>query len=89
MSARDILRRIRSAAALPGSRLQITYDGGETIEIDFAPVIRRGGVFTALADPAFFAQVAVHPRGRAVRWSGDMEFCAHALWLQAHAAEVA
>jgi hypothetical protein len=89
MNALHILRKIQAVQAQPNCRLQITYEGGETILVDFDPVIRQGGVFTPLADPGFFAQVSVDPRGRAVRWPGDLEFCADALWLQAHAAEVA
>jgi hypothetical protein len=89
MSALDILRTIRTVEALPDRRVRITYEGGEAIIIDFGPVVRQGGVFTPLADPGFFAQVSVDPRGRAIRWPGDIEFCADALWLQAHAAEVA
>jgi hypothetical protein len=38
---------------------------GQTITVDFNPVIRQGGVFAPLADPAFFARAAVDPRGLA------------------------
>jgi hypothetical protein len=89
MNGLHILRKIQAVQALLNCRLQIIYEGGEAILIDFGPVIRQGGVFAPLADPGFFGQVSVDPRGRAVRWPGDLEFCADALWLQAHAAEVA
>jgi hypothetical protein len=90
MGGLHVLRKIEAVEAQPEHRLRITYEGGETIVADFAPLIRQGGVFAPLSDPAFFAQVAVDSRGRAVCWPGDIDFCADALWLQAHGiAEVA
>ncbi len=90
MAALDFRRRMRTAQAEPDCRLRVTYERGETITVDFGSVIRQGGVFAPLVDPAFFAQVALDPRGRAVRWPGDIEFCADARWLQARgSAEVA
>jgi len=50
---------------------------------DFTPVVRPGGVFAPLADPAFFAQASLDERGRAVQWPGELEFCADALRQQA------
>lgn len=90
MAGLNVLRKIRAVQAGAGFRLRITYDDGQTITVDFSPVIRQGGVFAPLADPAFFACAAVDPRGRAVSWPGEIDFCADALWLQAHGiAEVA
>ena len=90
MPALTVLRKIEAVEAQPSHRLRITYEGGETLVVDFTPLIQQGGVFAALADPAFFAQVQVDPRGRAVGWPGDIDFCADALWLQGHGiAEVA
>lgn len=90
MAALDILRKIRAVQADPDFRLRITYDDGQAITVDFKPVIRQGGVFAPLADPAFFARASVDARGRAVSWPGDIDFCADALWLKAHgSAEVA
>lgn len=42
------------------------------------------GVFAALADPAVFAQVRVGERGRSLEWPGEIDFCADALWFEAH-----
>jgi hypothetical protein len=89
MDTPQMLCRIRAVEALPASRLRITYEGGEQRVVDFGPVIRRGGVFAAIAKPHFLVQAAVDPRGRAVCWPGEIEFCADALWLEGHAAEVA
>jgi hypothetical protein len=45
------------------------------------------GVFAALANPAVFRQVMVGERGRSLEWPGEIDFCADALWLEAHPAE--
>ena len=45
------------------------------------------GVMSALADPALFAQVRIGERGRSLEWPGDIDFCADALWFEAHPEE--
>jgi hypothetical protein len=42
------------------------------------------GVMKRLADPVVFAQVSVGERGRSLAWPGEVEFCADALWFDAH-----
>lgn len=63
-------------------RLRLTYADGETVMADFGPLVRQGGVFAPLADPAFFAQASLDERGRVVQWPGELEFCADALRQQ-------
>src|SRR5579859_1782010 len=43
----------------------------------------EGSVFTTLKDRKFFAQVSVKRNGRVLAWPG-IDFCAHALWFEAH-----
>ena len=45
------------------------------------------GVFTAFADPEFFARVTVGERGRSLDWPNEIDFCADALWFEAHPAD--
>jgi hypothetical protein len=82
-----MLRTIRSAAPEPNYKLRLTYADGETIVVDFTPVIQRGGVFAPLSDPEFFSQVSIGERGRYIQWPGELDFCADALWLEGHASE--
>jgi hypothetical protein len=90
MAVLDRLREIRAVRAEPEFHLRITYADGQSIVVDFRPVIRQGGAFSPLVDPDFFARATVAARGRAVCWPGELEFCADALWLGAHGtAEVA
>ncbi len=64
--------------------LTLLYCGGERITVDFKKVIDRGGVFATLANPGIFRQVAIGSRGRSIEWPGGVDFCADALWLEAH-----
>ena len=79
----DRLRTIREVHAEAQHRLRILYDDGVAVVLDFAPIIRQGGVFAPLADEQVFAKAKPGPRGRSVCWPGDIDFCADALWLQA------
>jgi hypothetical protein len=75
---------IESAVVGAENCLTLQYRDGERITVDFKKVIDRGGVFAKLADPMFFRQVAVGPRGRSIEWPGGLDFCADALWFEAH-----
>jgi hypothetical protein len=70
------------ATPQPEARVRLTYDTGETIEVDFTPYLERGGVFVLLRDPSFFAQVRIGEHGRFLQWPGELEFCADALFLK-------
>ncbi len=65
----------------------MTYLDGETIVVDFTPVIQRGGVFAPLSDPEFFLQVSIGECDRYIQWLGELDFCVDALWLEGHASE--
>jgi hypothetical protein len=82
-----MLRTIRSVDPEPNYKLRLTYSDGETIIVDFTPVIQRGGVFSPLSDPEFFSQVSIGESGRYIQWPGELDFCADALWLEGHASE--
>jgi hypothetical protein len=79
-----MLHTITRVAPDPGGRLHLTYASGGVVEVDLTPMIRRGGVFAALADPALFAQVTLGPGGRYLEWRGEVDLCADALRLAAH-----
>lgn len=79
-----MVHTIRRATPHTATRLRLVYTDSTTVEIDFAPLIERGGVYAPLADPTFFAQVSIGTRGRFIAWPGGLEFCADALWRQGH-----
>jgi hypothetical protein len=75
---------IKQVQALGGHRLRLLYAHGGVVEKDFAPVIAIGSAFTALSDPDFFTQAKIGAGGRTLEWPGELDFCADALWFEAH-----
>ena len=63
----------------PNCSLRLTYSDGVEIVVNLKSLIEKGGVFTILADPQFFAQVTLGECGRYIEWNGLIDFCADAL----------
>jgi len=74
-----MFHQIIVARSMGGHRLWLEYEDGEAGEVDFGPLIKRGGVFAELAEPGVFDQVHIGERGRYVEWPGSVDFCADAL----------
>jgi hypothetical protein len=77
-----MVRTIKKVIVLKNYQLAIIYTDDSNVVVDFKPTIQQGGVFVALADPDFFAQVTLDARGRFIEWPGELDFCADALWLE-------
>jgi hypothetical protein len=82
-----MMREILQANPLPDHKLNLIYSDGENIIAEFEPLIAMGGVYSTLADPGYFAQVSVGEHGRYIQWPGGLDFCADALWLDAHSSD--
>ena len=63
-----------------GYKLHLEFDDGTIGEVDVSDLIGKG-VFKTLTDTAVFESVTVGEHGE-VRWTGDLELCADALYLQ-------
>jgi hypothetical protein len=75
---------ITHAEAEPGTHaVSLTWANGVRTEHRFGHLVGKG-VFVAFADREFFAQATVGERGRSLSWPGEIEFCADALWFEAH-----
>ncbi len=75
---------ITAAAPDPASHtVALTWANGQATVSYFRHLVGKG-VFAAFADPAFFAQVRVGEGGRTLEWPGELDFCADALWFEAH-----
>ena len=61
----------------------LTWANGERTVSSFRHLVGKG-VFAAFSDPAFFAQARVGEGGRSLEWPGERDFCADALWFEAH-----
>src|SRR5437764_12424042 len=75
---------ITAAAPEPASHtVALTWANGERTVSSFGHLAGKG-VFGALSDPAFFAQARIGEGGRSLEWPGELDFCADALWFEAH-----
>ena len=63
--------------------VRLTWADGSTSIARFDHLAGKG-VFAPLADPEFFGKVVVGPRGRSLEWPDEIDFCADALWFEAH-----
>ncbi|MBI3525002.1 MAG: DUF2442 domain-containing protein [Betaproteobacteria bacterium] len=57
---------------LPGYRLRLSFNTGETGEIDLSGEL-EGEVFEPLRDPALFATAHQHPIMRTVAWANGAD----------------
>ena len=72
--------KIIDAKALPGFRLGLRFDTGESGVVNLSALAGRG-VFEIWNVPAAFESVSVTDDG-AVRWTGDIDLCPDSLYLQ-------
>ena len=72
--------KIVTAKALPGFRLELHFDNGESGVVDLSEFAGRG-VFAAWEKPGAFEQVAVTNEG-ALEWPGEIDMCPDALYLR-------
>jgi hypothetical protein len=62
------------------ARLSLTWNTGETLDIDLSETINRYPAFKSLADPAVFSQVAIEEWGHGLDWSGGLDIGADRLY---------
>jgi hypothetical protein len=78
---------IAVAVADPKSHeVTVTWATGDETVHRFGHLVGKG-VFAALENPAVFTRVTVGERGRSLEWPGEIDFCADALWFEAHPAD--
>jgi hypothetical protein len=64
----------------------LTWANGAKTISSFAHLVGKG-VFRPFVDPTFFAEVRIGENGRSLEWPGELDFCADALWFEAHPEE--
>ncbi len=74
------MKRPIKVEALSGYRLRVTYPDGAEGVINLADDVGRG-VFTPLADEAFFHTVHIGQFGQ-IAWSEDIEICPDAVYYE-------
>ncbi len=71
------LHQIETAVARPDHMVVVTFTDGVQGEVDFLPIIDRGGWFTPLRDPDYFvATMVLLPGGAGVTWPEEIDYSA-------------
>ncbi|MFN0010236.1 MAG: DUF2442 domain-containing protein [Phycisphaerales bacterium] len=65
---------------LDGLRLALTFEGGERRVADIGALVRAEGVFSEIANPAFFRSVRVNPESGTIEWPGGADLCPDVLY---------
>lgn len=65
---------------LPGYRIWIEYDDGESGEIDLSRLAGKG-VFKAWDEPGYFDRVRIDQYS-AIAWDDDIDMCRYALYME-------
>ncbi|MGH7468205.1 MAG: DUF2442 domain-containing protein [Longimicrobiales bacterium] len=77
--------RVTSVRALIPFEVELWFTDGSGGTVDLAPWIRGArGVFSALQDPAFFAQVAVDREAGTIVWPNGADLDPDVLFEAAH-----
>jgi hypothetical protein len=71
---------IVKAKTLPGYRLELEFNNGESGVVDLSEFVGRG-VFAVWERPGVFEQVTVTSDG-AVEWPGEIDMCPDSLYLR-------
>ncbi len=68
---------ITGAVARPDHTVSVTWSDGVSAEIDFLPIIDRGGWFTPLRDgESFAASMIALPDGAGITWPEEIDYSA-------------
>ena len=72
------------SAAYQGSyRIKITFDDGEWGIVDFAPYLKRGGVFKRFRDLTFFREFCVDEELGTLAWGDEIDIAPETLYVEA------
>lgn len=75
------MERIVSVEAMPDYRLRVTFSDGMDGIVDLSDMVGKG-VFSALADPAQFAEVFVDSVTQTAAWPGGIDLCPDSLYAE-------
>jgi hypothetical protein len=73
-----MMYQLTKVTPIDSTQLELLYQDGKCIIVDFKYIIEKGGIFSILADPKIFSTVELGHRGRYIAW-GEIDFCADAL----------
>ena len=64
-------------------QIELTFDNGARVVVDFAPYLQRGGVFKRFRDLAFFREFRVDPELGTLTWPDEIDVALETLYAQA------
>jgi hypothetical protein len=77
------------SATYQGSyRIEVTFDDGKRGIVDFAPYLKRGGVFKRFRDLAFFRDFRVNEELGALTWGDEIDIAPETLYAAATGASL-
>ena len=82
------MHRIVSVRALPGYRLNLSFEDGVAGEVDLSDLVGKG-VFAAWTDPGAFDKVYIDQEGHTVAWPSDIDLCPENLYQEVAAISAA
>jgi len=83
------LRDVTDVQVLGHYQLRLALSDGLVGDVDLSHLHRRGGVFEALRDPEYFAQVRVDPEIGTITWPSGVGLAPEVLYERASAHPVA
>jgi hypothetical protein len=90
MRADMMFPRVSGVRHIKDHELELTFSDGTVSNLDLRNrVVGRGGVFEALQDIDYFAQVAVDREAGTVIWPNGVDFCPDVLYAEATGKDVA
>jgi hypothetical protein len=75
------MKKIVEANALPNYRLRLRYADGAEGVVDLSNELEKE-FFAGWKDPRNFAAVEIERGGRALKWPGEIDLCADALYME-------
>lgn len=82
--------RVSGVRHLKDYEVEIGFSDGTVANLDLrGRIIGRGGVFEALQDVDFFAQVAVDREAGTLTWPNGVDFCPDVLYAEAAGRDIA
>ena len=78
-----MIHDIVSAAYQGNYRIEVTFDDGERGIVDFAPYLKRGGVFKRFRDLTFFREFRVDEELGTLTWGDEIDVAPETLYAEA------
>ncbi len=76
------MRKIIGITIIKNFEVELTYDNGKKVIIDFKKKIDSASIFQPLNNQKYFSKISLASNGRYISWDDEIEFCADGLWYE-------